>query len=80
MYVSMYPSSDMRKFHSMEDVYYVVGIVVNNTIVKPPRCPICGEYIFIDFNTGYGQCSHCGEIRTLYFNEVLALSKKWEVL
>lgn len=77
MYLSAYTSDEMRRFHSREDVYYVVGIYHDKSIVKPPICKCCGEYLYIDFKTGYGQCSHCNRIYPLYKSNTLNLVKEW---
>lgn len=78
MYISAYPSSEMVKFKSISDVHYVVGIV-DSTILKPARCKVCGEFVYMDTKLGLYQCSHCNKTGTLYKSETLNLRKEWEV-
>ena len=82
MLLSLYSSKEMSKFKSVEDVHYVLGLLdeATNTIISPPKCKVCGEFVYIDFDLGFAQCSHCGKISSIYTSNSLNLKKEWSVL
>lgn len=76
-YISLYTSSEMLKFKSRYDLNYVIGIIYDGYIIKPPRCKMCGEYVIIDTYTGYAQCDHCANLSKVYYNESINLREDW---
>ena len=82
MLLSMYTSKEMSKFKSKEDLHYVLGLFDKNTktIISPPKCKICGSFVYIDFEIGLGQCSHCGKVGKVYTSDNISLKKEWRGL
>lgn len=78
MFISAYKSSDLVRLRDITEVYYVLG-VIDQVVLKPARCPICGEFVYMDANLGLYQCSHCNNKGTLYQSRTLNLRVDWEV-
>ena len=51
-----------------------------NTIISPPKCKVCGSFVYIDFEIGLGQCSHCGKVGKVYVSDNINLKKEWRGL
>lgn len=79
MFLSMYDNKEMKKFKT-DDLHYILGLYISNNIVVPPKCPVCGEYVYIDADTGLGQCSHCNHIGKVYTSSKLIFTRDWSVL
>lgn len=82
MLLSVYTSKEMLEFKDLEDVHYVLGLLdeSTNTVIVPPKCKVCGSYVYIDFEIGLAQCSHCGDIFKVYTSNNLNLKKEWKQL
>lgn len=78
MYISCYKPKDMEKM-SFDDVTYVVGLIVNKTVIKPPKCKVDGEYVYIDEYSDYYQCEYCSRYGKLYVGDSLEDFSKWEL-
>lgn len=76
-FYSAYTAEEMLNFTHYTDLHYVVGIVLNGKIIKPLKCKSCGEYLYIDDYTGYGQCSHCGDMFRVYYSNKLNARNDW---
>lgn len=79
MFISCYSPDIMDKM-SFDDVIYIVGLIINKNIIKPPRCNIDGEFTYIDEYSGYMQCSHCGRFSKLYIGNSLDDFSDWREL
>jgi len=79
MFISSYSPSEMDKMN-YDDLSYIVGLIVNKIIVKPPRCRIDGEFAYIDEYSGYFQCEHCGRFGKLYIGKSLDDFSDWREL
>lgn len=77
MFYSLYSASEMRSFKSKSDLLYVIGVVIDGAIIKPPRCRVCGEFVFVDSSTGYTQCTHCNNMTKFYYNDSINIRKEW---
>lgn len=78
MFLSTYPVEKLLRLKDMSEVNYVLGLY-SNIMIKPPRCPKCGEFVYLDEKLGMYQCSYCNDVGTLYFSHTLNLRKPWEV-
>jgi hypothetical protein len=76
MFISCHKPKDMQKM-SLDDLTYIVGLVINKNIIKPPKCKIDGEYVFIDINSGFYQCEYCGRFGKLYMGDSLDDFSNW---
>lgn len=79
MFLSCYKPSDLEKM-SLDDITYVVGLEVNKVIIKPPKCRIDGDFVYIDEYSGWYQCSHCNKFGKLYLGDSLDDFSEWREL
>lgn len=79
MFISCYSPEIMDKM-SLDDVVYVVGLLVGKIIVKPPRCKVDGDFVYIDEYSGYYQCENCGRFGKLYIGKSLDDFSEWREL
>ena len=79
MFISCYKPKDMQRM-CLDDLVYIVGLVVDKTIIKPPKCKVDGDFVYIDSYSCYYQCDHCGKFGKLYVGDTLHDFKDWREL
>lgn len=77
MFVSCYKPKVMQNM-SFDDLLYVVGVIINKNIIKPPRCKIDGEFVYIDEYSNYYQCDYCSRFGRLYVGDSLDNFDNWK--
>jgi hypothetical protein len=79
MFLSCYKPKDMEKM-TLDDLVYIVGLEVDKVIIKPPKCKVDGDYVYIDTDTGYYQCSYCDRFGRIYIGDSLDDFSTWRAL